>query len=196
MSSIRINLMPVDRLNRQKRSIALYRWAACSVLTLIVCGALSGAMLLVGDDRSSILLVRAGEQRVQIGTTTKNNENLVKEIKSLTAQAESVSMLDRRINWRGIFEGIAAASENRVFFMQIRCDTQTNESLDRVEIVTNGFAESQGIARSFVVSLERVGLFDQVVLENTGRVEFKGTDYISFQIRLVVDPLIASKDGE
>jgi len=190
-----INLLPIERISRQKRSVALFRWVTVCVLGMVICGVLSGAMLLDRSDRSSILMVRAGEQRAQIGATTKSNEGLMKEIKLLAAQAESVSMLDRRVDWRGIIEGIAIASENQVRFTQIRCVSESADPLDRVEIVTDGIAETQGVARSFVVSLERIGLFDQVVLENTNRFELDGSDYIRFQIKLIIDPSIAAKGG-
>lgn len=195
MSAPMINLLPFERIARQKRSVALFRWATVCVLAMVICGVLSGAMLLDRSDRSNILMVRAGEQRAQIGATTKSNEGLMKEIKLLAAQAESVSMLDRRVDWRGIIEGIAIASENQVRFTQIRCVSESAEPLDRVEIVTDGLAETQGVARSFVVSLERIGLFDQVVLENTNRFEIDGSDYIRFQIKLIIDPSLAAKGG-
>lgn len=195
MSAPMINLLPAERLIRQKRSAAMFRWATVCVLTMMICVVVSGAVLLDGSDRSNILIVRSSDQRAQISATTKNNELLMKEIKSLAAQAESVSMLDRRVDWRGIIEGIAIASENTVQFTQIRCESKSAEQLDRVEIVTHGLAETQGVARSFVVALERVGLFDQVVLENTNRFELDGSDYIRFQIKLIIDPALAAKGG-
>jgi len=196
MKNQQINLLPNERILRHKRSVATVRWTLAGTLTLLVCGVLNAGFLLTEKNQSNILIVRASEQKIQIGNLARDNAALQEELKRLSTRAEAVSMLDRRIDWRGIFSGISYASDPNIRFMQIQCSTVSDGGQDRVEILTQGFAESQTLARSFAVALEEVRLFDQVVLEATDRVVIDDSEFVRFQIRLVVDPELAEAGGE
>jgi hypothetical protein len=187
MKCQQINLVPIERQVQRKRSAVMSRWMLSNALVLLVCGTLVASIFLSDEKKSNILMVRADEQKAQIGSTTKNNTELTKSVKNLTIQIESVSMLERRIDWQGVFAGIAAASNEQVRFMQIGCSSEITETHDRVEVILSGFSESQGVTRSFVVEIERLGLFDQVVLEETARAMYEEKEFIRFRIRLVVE---------
>jgi hypothetical protein len=163
---------------------------------LLVCGTIAASIFLGDERQSNLLMVRANEQKAQIGATTKSNTELTKSVQSLHTQIESVSMLERRIDWNGVFAGLASASNEQVRFMQIECSSEIEETHDRVEVVLNGFSESQGVTRSFVVEIERLGLFDQVILEETSRAMYEEKEFIRFRIRLVVDPSLAEKRSD
>lgn len=196
MKCQQINLVPVERRIQRKRSAVMSRWMLTNALVLLVCGTLVASIFLSDEQKSNLLMVRADEQKAQIGSTTKNNTELTKSVKNLTIQIESVSMLERRIDWQGVFAGIAAASNEQVRFMQIECSSEITETHDRVEVILSGFSESQGVTRSFVVEIERLGLFDQVVLEETSRAMYEEKEFIRFRIRLIVDPLLAEKRSD
>lgn len=191
-----INLVPIERRIRRKRSLVLSRWIVCNAFVLLVCGTFAASIFLGDERQSNLLMVRANEQKAQIGATTKSNTELTKSVQSLHTQIESVSMLERRIDWNGVFAGLASASNEQVRFMQIECSSEIEETHDRVEVVLNGFSESQGVTRSFVVEIERLGLFDQVILEETSRAMYEEKEFIRFRIRLVVDPSLAEKRSD
>lgn len=104
-------------------------------------------------------------------------------------------MLERRIDWRGIFYALAVASGKEVRFDQISCGSEVDQQADRVQIEVIGYASSQTTARTFVVDLEHLGLFDSVAMTETTRVTMNETDLVRFRVTLILDPKLVKSGG-
>ncbi|MBL4591032.1 MAG: hypothetical protein JKY96_03640 [Phycisphaerales bacterium] len=188
-----INLIPADRILERKQLRAFSRWSIVCFLGAFVCGVPVLVVLLASGVAQDTLGLRTFENAGRVESTMQSNQGLQKQLILLNTQSEAVAMLERRIDWGGIFQGLATAAKDRAWLDRVECGTQTGQNAERVEIKIHGYADSQGATRGFVVSLEQIGLFDEVVLDDTTRVFAKDTERIQFGITLVLDPSLVEK---
>ncbi len=191
-----LNLIPRERTERRKRMQALRRMGAMCAICAFLSGLPLVAVLAAPEATQSILSTKSEKNIQQISLNQQTNEELKNRLSKLNIQAQSVSMLERRIDWGGILQALSFAAQDDVWFDQIKGGVEETGQSDRVEIEIRGYASSQGTARVFVVALEQLGVFDEIVLNETSRVMIRDADYVQFRILLAVDPALEEKEGK
>ena len=191
-----LNLLPKERVQRRSRICALRRWGTVCVICGFVCSLPLIAVLIAPQTAQSSLVANAQKNLSKIQLSKETNTDLRAKLGTLSIQAEAVSMLERRIDWNGIFRSLAIAANSEVRFEGITCGTDDDENADRVDIQIRGHADSQGSARGFVVSLEQLGIFDSVTLNETSRVLIAEEERVQFRISLILDPALVKKGGK
>jgi Tfp pilus assembly protein PilN len=190
-----LNLIPQARIDRRKRYNAIRRWGTLCAISAFVCSLPLIAIHIAPEVTQSMVFKSVEQNQNRIKTSVQSNDALKKRLSALTIRNESVAMLERRVEWGGIFRAISVASDDKVWLKEINCGSD-DENEERIVIDVTGFALTQGDARTFVVSLENLGLFDAVVLSETSRVMFYEQDRVQFMMSLILDPELVEKGGE
>ena len=105
-------------------------------------------------------------------------------------------MLERRVDWNGIVRALAIAAKDSVWFEHMVFEAEEGAESNRVEIEIRGYSMSQGSVRSFVVAVEKLGLFDEIVLNETLRVVINESDQVQFKATLILDPSLDQEGKE
>ncbi len=194
-SSNNINLLPESRIMHRQRARVISRWALALMLGAFVCGLPVLVVTISPHGADNSLVLRTVENAERSESAMLENQALQKKLVALSTQSEAVRMLERRVDWSGIFRGLASAANGRAWLDHIECGTDQDQRADRIEVQIRGFADSQGAARGFVVAIEELGLFDEIVLNDTTRMVTQEVERVRFQITLVLDPQLIKSGG-
>lgn len=177
-----INLVPTSVLAMRARRRCTLRWGGAVVATLCLVG-LPGVYI-GGNAALSDPAINAQIEQVnhQLAVNEKMIPVLGSRLGALQSKLEVLELVENRIDWRMVFADIVRASEDDIRFTGISANGGGVEGLEAIGIRIDGLATTQTAARSFVVSLESLGMFDRVELTRTARREVSDIEVIEFQI--------------
>lgn len=179
---VQINLVPQTmQMNRVRTRCAL-RWVCVASATIAFVG-LPGVYI---GGNAALSDPAIASQIALVNTQFKANESAIPLIeaqrKGLEARLEVLELVENRIDWRQVFARLVDASGDEVRFTGIRAQGGGIEGDKGINIWIDGIATSQTAARSYIVSLEALGAFDQVELTRTTRRDVNDVEVIEFQI--------------
>lgn len=181
-----INLVPRPIQKKRAQSRCTKRWSVVAAATIAFIG-LPG-IYIGGNAALSDSAIRS--QIDMVHNQLKTNESAIPvletKLNGLRAQLEVLELVDNRIDWRSVFSMLVQASGEEVRFTGIRATGGGVEGDQSIEIIINGIATTQTAARSYIVSLESLEIFDSVDLTSTTRREVNESEIIEFEVFAVV----------
>lgn len=184
-----VNLVPVALRHHRRRKRAVARWAAAVVATAVLVGipgVYLGGNAALGDPMMDAQIERV---RGQLRANQSEIPRLQGQIGALQEKRKTLDLVRNRIDWQSLFAQVVGASNEQIHFTALRAAGGGIEGTDPILIDIIGIATTQTEARSFVVGLELLGLFDHVELVQTSRQELEDQDIIEFQIHVYIgDP--------
>jgi Tfp pilus assembly protein PilN len=177
-----INLVPLAvRHNRQRRRLVT-RWVGAIAATTVIVGV--PGVYLGGNAVLSDPMMGAQIERVrgQLSANQTEIPRLQSRISVLEEKRKTLDLVRDRIEWRELFAQIVNASGQEIHFTVLQAIGGGIEGADPLRINVQGIATTQTEARSFVVKLESLGLFDQVQLVQTTRDKINEQEVIEFHI--------------
>lgn len=177
-----INLVPTAVRHHRKRRKVFMQWVCAIVATSVVVGV--PGVYLGGNAVLSDPMMGAQIERVrgQLSANQSEIPRLQSRIAVLEEKRKTLDLVRNRIEWRELFAQIVNASGQEIHFTVLQAIGGGIEGTDPLRISVIGIATTQTEARSFVVKLESLGLFDQVQLIRTTRTKVNEQDIIEFQI--------------
>lgn len=181
-----INLVPQRVIQRRARSRVTLRWVCAIVATVAFVG-LPGVYL-GGNAALSDSMMSGQIERVrdQLGTNKAEIPRLQARIGVLEEKRQTLDLVRNRINWQTLFGHMVRVSDEQIHFTALRAIGGGVEGTDPLRVQMDGIATSQTAARSFVVELERLGIFDQVELVRTMRQTLDDQEVIEFQVMAII----------
>ena len=181
-SLININMVPLRRKIARLRRRCMKNWAAAIASTLLLVG-LPGAYI---GGNAAFSDPAIGSQIEQVKSQLTANQlvipRLQAELEQLRAEQEVLNLVKNRVHWQDVFSLLVGATHEDIRFTGLAAVGGGVEGADPIAIRIDGMASSQSAARSFVVELEKLGLFDTVELEHTNRRVIREQEVIEFQI--------------
>ena len=181
-----INLVPIAvRQQRHCRQI-IVRWFGAICATGVVVGI--PGMYLGGNAALSDPMMGAQIERVrgQLSTNQSEIPRLQARIGVLEEKRKTLDLVRNRIDWQELFAQIVSASDDQIHFTAIQANGGGVEGTNPIHVNMVGIATTQTEARSFVVNLESLGLFDHVELVHTKRQDLQDQEIIEFQIQAYI----------
>lgn len=177
-----INLVPKSVQLKRIRSRYTLRWVVGIAATVAFVG-LPGVYI---GGNAALSDPAIGSQIDLVNSQLNANENAIPvlevKLKGLQAQLEVLELVENRIDWRLVFSQLVLASGKEVRFTGISAQGGGVEGDQAIDIWIDGIATTQTAARSYVVSLEALGVFDHVELTRTARTDVGDIEVIEFQI--------------
>ncbi|MEN6333534.1 MAG: PilN domain-containing protein [Phycisphaerales bacterium] len=198
-----VNLIPVARLARKRRTARLYIWAA-------VCGAY--AMCLIASS-ATLQALRVSEDRTlnghrsalaqQVDQDNRELTGIRKDLADARVARETTRAISHQPDWSKLFLGLSDRLGDDIVLGQCRLATLTEdnrvvgeqwaESMPsrplgemlkecRHSLVLNGFGKSQESVSQFVLRLEGTGVFQLVRLVSSSRQTFLDKEAVAFSV--------------
>lgn len=184
-----VNLLPLRDQRARVRRKLVARWAAGVLLTLAgvgIPGVYVGGSAALSDPMIGVQIDRV---RSQLGANEAEIPRLQKRIAVLEEKKQTLDHVRNKISWQDLFAHIVSASHHQIHFTSLLAEGGGVEGDEPIRIQIVGVAISQTDARSYVVELESLGLFDRVELLRTARQDLNDQEIIEFQILAVVGEL-------
>ena len=181
-----VNLLPLRDRRARVRRILITRWVAGIALTLAgvgIPGIYLGGNAALSDPLIGVQIDRV---RSQLGTNEAEIPRLQKRIAVLEEKKQTLDLVRNKISWQDLFAHIVSASHEQIHFTSLFAEGGGVEGDEPIRIQVVGVAISQTDARSYVVELESLGLFDRVELLRTSRQELNDQEIVEFHIQAVV----------
>ncbi|HET6251691.1 MAG TPA: hypothetical protein VFE47_28660 [Tepidisphaeraceae bacterium] len=210
----RVNLIPAPRLEQRRcRAHARRCVKACSIYTLLALLAAVGCRFAWNDDTDAaeqrLAIADADVQHIDVAIARCRSDLNAAKV-SLAVNCQLVSQPD----WSLLLKLLAALNGDAVVLKSVALDTRAEaaasvipviqtfsssgkstkplaaEPKRAVRLILIGTGESQLAVTQFVVRLEKTGLFDRVIVADTGRETFMAGSAISFRLECIL------KEGE
>jgi len=179
---VQINLVPRSIQSQRARTRCSLRWSIAVGATIVLVG-LPG--IYIGGN-AALSDPAIGSQIELVNTQLTANESAIPlletQLKGLQAQLEVLELVENRIDWRRVFSKLVQASGDEVRFTGISAEGGGVEGKESIKIRIDGISTTQTEARSYVVSLESLGIFDHVELTRTSRRDVNDVEVIEFEI--------------
>ncbi len=130
--------------------------------------------------------VQIDRVRSQLGANEAEIPRLQKRIAVLEEKKQTLDLVRNKISWQDLFAHIVSVSHDEIHFTSLFAEGGGVEGDEPIRVQVVGVALSQTDARSYVVELESLGVFDRVELLRTSRQELSEQDIIEFHIEAVV----------
>ncbi len=190
-----VNLIPVEHIQRRQRAVWIGRWISMVVIIAFVIG-IPG--LYIGGSAA----LTDSEMMVQIEDTNQKyetNQQAIPLLRSrlglLTAEQEVLALVENRIDWGDVFSLLTESAGNDVRFRGLHAVGGGVEGDEPIQIIVDGLAPSQTIARAYVVGLENTAVFDTVELVETRREQVDEYELIGFQIMITIQSGVQGVGG-
>ncbi len=181
-----VNLLPLRERRARIRRKMLMRWSAAVVITL-ACVGIPGIYLGGNAALSDPMIgVQIDRVRSQLGANEAEIPRLQKRIAVLEEKKQTLDLVRNKISWQDLFAHIVSVSHDEIHFTSLFAEGGGVEGDEPIRVQVVGVALSQTDARSYVVELESLGIFDRVELLRTSRQELSEQDIIEFHIEAVV----------
>lgn len=186
-----VNLVPSEAQQARARRRCVARWGGAFAATCVFVG-IPGAYI-GGNAALSDPAIDA--QIEHVSSQLSVNESAIPELRQRLGQLQEkqqvLELVKNRIDWREVFGQFVEVSNDRVRFTSLSATGGGVEGDQPINIQIQGIAPTQTDARSFVVAIESLQLFDQIELARTARRDLDGQEVIEFQIfvRVGEDPV-------
>jgi Tfp pilus assembly protein PilN len=177
-----VNLVPraIRSARARYRCVVLWCGAAAAVIAVVgLPGVYIGGNAALSDPA-------IGAQIEQVGNQLTANQNAIpelqKQLAQLQAEQEVLDLVRNRIEWRTVFTQLVNASQSDVRFTGLIAEGGGVEGDQAISIRITGVASTQTAARSYVVALESLTLFDHLELTRTARRDINDQEVIEFEI--------------
>jgi Tfp pilus assembly protein PilN len=193
-----VNLVPTNIRNQRQRWRVVKGWCGAVLVTACVVGV--PGVYLGGNAVLSDPLMGTQIERVRNQLSTNQTEipKLQSRIGVLDEKRQTLDLVRNRIDWQSLFGHIVYVSDEQIHFTALNASGGGVEGTDPMIIEMAGIATTQTAARSYVVELESLGLFDRVELTDTRRDDIAGHEVIEFMIVMQIgkEPVVVEQAGE
>lgn len=181
-----INLVPVRIRQQRHHRTLIVRWFGVICVASVIVG-IPGAYL-GGNAALSDPMMGAQIERVrgQLSANQSEIPRLQARIGVLEEKRKTLDLVRNRIDWQELFAQVVSASDHQIHFTGIQASGGGIEGTNPIHVNMVGIATTQTEARSFVVNLEALGLFDHVELIRTNRQDLQDQEIIEFQIQAYI----------
>ena len=108
------------------------------------------------------------------------------KLSALEAEEDTNAIVKNRVNWSGLFDLLRNAAGEEIRFTRLSVIGGGVNGEQDIEVQIVGFSTSQTNARSYLLDLEQMGLFDFVELTDTRREMIQDHELIRFELLLKV----------
>lgn len=181
-----LNLIPEEVRVRRAKQIWIRRWISVIVCVLFFVG-MPGAYI------GGSAVLRDPEINLQIENVRDKYEKDQAQIPVLRAQLTKAEMqestnavVERRVNWSQLLDLLKQSAGDDIRFSRLSILGAGIAEDQDIEIGLVGYATSQTTARSYLLKLEHLGVFDFVELSDTSRETIVDHELIKFEAVLKV----------
>jgi Tfp pilus assembly protein PilN len=181
-----INLVPVRIRQQRHHRTLIARWFGVVCVASVIVGI--PGVYLGGNAALSDPMMGAQIERVrgQLSANQSEIPRLQARIGVLEEKRKTLDLVRNRIDWQELFAQVVSASDHQIHFTGIQASGGGIEGTNPIHVNMVGIATTQTEARSFVVNLEALGLFDHVELIRTNRQDLQDQEIIEFQIQAYI----------
>lgn len=163
------NLLPQSRITNRRREHALRHWSF-ALLALILVIALPSAMLSIHlratnpTDTDHVTRFVSDLEQLQAVIPP-----LKKQLAQLESDSKSQKIAENRIQWTSVLDLLASLTDEHVRIHSFTASIQDSSPQQRIELTIQIHTDSLSQAREFLVTLEAVGLFDDLNMLDSRR---------------------------
>lgn len=162
------NLLPLPRRVKRAQRRAMCRWVIGCAVVAMVSIAPAAATAMAEKSDSEEMATRIARAERAIAQMKKEEIEARTTIARLQSRSALLTVVGDRPDWRPLLHTIAAAGDDARFE---RIDARfARDSTGEVQVSMMVLLGSQTEARSFVLRLEDLGVFDTVMLRSTSSV--------------------------
>lgn len=180
------NLLPSSRLSSRKKLRSIYLWSTTVVL-MLVCVAIPATVLSLqyrssNADNSSHIERFAGE--------IKQTREAILPLKKNLAELEIISAdhnrAQTRIRWTSLLNTIASTTSPDIRVHNFSANIIDNTQTQSIEMTISIHTKTLSQSREFLVTLETVGLFDQLRMTESRKLSSDPDAPVSSVINAVI----------
>ncbi|MGV6814678.1 MAG: PilN domain-containing protein [Phycisphaerales bacterium] len=181
-----LNLIPEDVRNHRTKQIWIRRWVTTIICVLFFVGmpgAYIGASVVLTDPGMNLQIekVRQKYEKDQAAIPLLRAQLTQNELKESTN-----AIVERRVDWSQLIDMLKQAAGQEIRFSRLSILGAGLAEDQDIELGIIGYATSQTSARSYLLQLEQMGIFDFVELNDTSREIISEHELIKFEIQLKV----------
>lgn len=185
-----VNLIPLARREARRRRGRVRWWiAACTVYVALMLAGLAvaqrrapaGADRIQADLAASVAAVQRAHREIA---------QLQSEVSRLEARTRADRMVIEQPDWSVLLAMLAATLGEEIVLNQVTLEppeaARGGEGGPAYRLVLSGLGRTQQAVSQFALDLERYGLLDSVVLEETRRERFLAEQAVGFRIHSTI----------
>lgn len=175
-----VNLIPAHRIERRRARRAVGAWTGS--LALSFAAGLAAVGLLRFEPRAAAAREVWSELASLQERLAAAREQVAAGEAELAALQPTLSIsrqLSERADWSVLLEAIAQAADGRVALEKLSLERESG--VLRVDV--SGLAQDHADSNSFLLSIERIGVFDRAHLVQTSRRTTALGDFVGFEMR-------------
>lgn len=176
-----INLLPTNRLRTIMLRRRVAQWAA--VVSLCATIVLPAALALrQGVDPALIEQARQAEQ--SLASLQQRRTQLARELAELQHELRAETTLASQARWEPLIERVLALLGDDAALERLAIERiQSPDGTVQYHLALRGVVREQSHALDLTVRLERLGVFERVILEENARRDTIAGELVSFRIR-------------
>ncbi|MFK7760297.1 MAG: hypothetical protein AB8C13_10170 [Phycisphaerales bacterium] len=186
------NLLPSSRLSARKKFKSIYFWST-TVVTMLICVAIPAAAISVQyrsthADNSAHIERFAGE----ISQTREAILPLKKSLAELEIVSADHAHAQTRIRWTSVLNTIASTTSPDIRVHNFSANISDRSQRPSIETTISIHTKTLSQAREFLVTLETVGLFDQLRMTESRRI----SSDIDAPVSSVISAVITTENNQ
>ena len=163
------NLLPQSRITSRRRELALRHWSF-AIIALVLIIAIPSAMLSIhlrsSKPTNTDHVTRFVNDLEQLQAAIPP---LKKKLAQLESDSKSQQLAENRIQWISVLDLLASLTGEHVRIHSFHASIQDSNPPQRIELTIQIHTQSLSQARAFLVTLEAVGLFDDLSMLDSRR---------------------------
>ena len=194
-----LNLIPEEVRIYRAKQIYMRRWITAIICVLFFVGmpgAYIGASAVLTDPGMSLQIEKVREKY-------EKDQAAIPVLRAQLAKNELMestnAIVERRVDWSQLIDLLKQAAGQEIRFSSLSILGAGLAEDQDIELGIVGYATSQTSARSYLLQLEQMGIFDFVELSDTSRETISDHELIKFEVLLKVfaeKPTPVSKEGD
>lgn len=187
------NLIPQSVLERRSAARWRSRWTWIAGVAAIIAGVVAGTMRAGAEGG-------LGEQRAELARLEARDDEVRQRLPGLKAEAEkakrvagAATVLSERPDWSLLLGALAEMSEPGVALKSVKVEpldasgqAAPPAAAVSIRVSVSGFSERQSDVQTFVLTLERSGLFDRTTLLGTRPSKLPNADVVAFDVECTI----------
>lgn len=195
------DLTPSVYIKRSRTRVAIHRWMIPIVIAAIV--AVVPVMLehtQAPDPSGKLAEERMLQAQSRLTKSQREITSLTAQLKQRQRELQAEQHLTRRPDWAGVMMLVAGQFDEKLMLTGIQLDDAKENNVrsalgplardvkdDSVWMILTGVAETNSDVPGLILRLEKLGLFERIVMTGTQRESFAGSARTSFTLACRVE---------